>query len=256
MSGRHVREPGARRGTPRLFGAPTRIVAVLLGIAVVAGVGTGGVLALWSDKETVTARMPVGVALFGVGAPSVPVYATVNEPDPSNPGRNTGILTFEFGPAQATGLYGSNLGGSVAIPIQVDSLSQGHRGLAYELELDVADGGIFDAATVTTHRVASEGACTTSLSGAGTSAWTPWPAVYTASSAPSTEYWCIVARYVPTTWAHENTVTVSAANPLAPGTLQASDSWSATAAITHEPGEEPTHTVTFEFTTFRPGDDL
>ncbi len=250
----HRRPSGVRRVAAALLGVRARVVMLLAAVAVLVGVGTGGVLALWSDAESVTGSMPVGVAVFGVGAPSALVYADQSTPDPGSTGRSTGTLTFELGPTQASALYNNNLGGAVAIVVQVDSLSQGHRGLAYELELDIVDGGIFDAATVTTYRVANVGACTTGLSGGGSSAWTPWPAVYSASQTLSTEYWCIVARYVPTTWVHENTATVTADNPTGPGTLQASDSWGATSAITFDPGLEPTHEVEFEFTTFRPGD--
>jgi predicted ribosomally synthesized peptide with SipW-like signal peptide len=238
------------------LGVRARVVALLLAVAVLVGVGTGGVLALWSDTETVSGRMPVGVAVFGVGAPGVPVYASSSTPVPGNPGRSTGTLTFELGPSQAATLYNGNspLGGAVAIPIQVDSLAQGHRGLHYDVDLDVTAGGIFAASEITTYRVATAALCTPALSGPGSADATPWAATYSASTSVATEFWCVVARYVPTTWEHENTATVTASNPVAPGTLEDSDSWSANAQLEFVPGDEGTHTVTFEFTTFRPGD--
>ena len=58
----------------------------------------------------------------------------------------------------------------------------------------------------------------------------------------------------PTRWAHTNTATATAPNPLVPaGPLQAQDSWSATAQRTYNPAAEPTTLLTFTFTSFRPG---
>ena len=232
---------------------PLRGALVACAVAAVVGVGAGGALALWSDTATVTARMPVGVMVFGAGAPGAPVYATSDAP--LGDGRNRGSVPFTFGPAQAAALYASNspAGGAVAIPVQVDTLAQGHRGLGYVLSLSVT-GGIFGASNLVTYPVASAAACTTALTGPGASSSTPWPATYSASTTVLTEYWCLVARYVPTRWAHTNTATATAPNPLVPAApLQLQDSWSATAQRTFDPAAEPTHTLTFTFTSFRPG---
>ena len=138
---------------------------------------------------------------------------------PLGDGRNRGSVAFTFGPAQAAALYAGNnpAGGAVAIPVQVDTLAQGHRGLGYVLSLSVT-GGIFGAADLVTYPVASAAACTTALTGPGASSSTPWPAAYSASTTVLTEYWCLVARYVPTRWAHTDTATATAPNPLVPGT--------------------------------------
>lgn len=246
-----------RRTLVSLTSVRARVVALLAAIAVLIGAGVGGVLALWSDQETVTGRMPVGVAVFGVGSPTSVVYATSDAPVPGEPGRNSGTLTFTLPAAAATTLYNGNVdaGGAVAIPIRVDSLAQGHRGLTYDLELTIAPGGVVEDATVETYKVATASQCTTARTGASDPLHaTPWEATYTSTTVIAQDYWCLVARYVPTRWAHSNTATVTAPNPVTSGTLTASSSWSATARRTHVPSAEPNHTVTFEYTTFRPGD--
>ena len=156
--------------TPRGF-RPRRshaLVAVVLAVAAVVGAGTGGTLALWRDSFTGTIRMPVGVTVFGAGAPGAPLFATSSTPIDAS--RNRGTVTYSFGPAQAAALYASNnlAGGAVAIPVQVTTLAQGHRGLGYVLSLSVT-GGIFGASNLVTYPVASAAACTTALTGPGAS---------------------------------------------------------------------------------------
>ncbi|WP_444664875.1 hypothetical protein ACT17Q_04055 [Cellulomonas sp. CW35] len=226
------------------------VVAVVVLVAALVGVGTGGTLALWRVSVTGTQRMPVGVTVFGAGAPGSPVFATTSTPLDAS--RNRGSVTYTIPAAATTTLYNNNSlsGGAVAIPLQVRSLAQGHRGLAYTLTVDTA-GGVFGASQVSTYRVASAAACTTSLTGAGaTLASTPWTSAYTASTTPSDEYWCLVARYGPTRWTHTDTAQVTATGPA--GTVSgASSAWTSTAARTFVVAAEPVHTVTFTFTTFR-----
>jgi len=240
--------------TPRTF-RPRRshaLVAAVLAVAAVVGAGTGGTLALWRDSFSGTIRMPVGVTVFGAGAPSAPLYATSSTPIDAS--RNRGTVTYSFGPAQAATLYNSNnvAGGAVAVPLQVTSLAQGHRGLGYTVAVS-AVGGVFGASTLTLTRVASAAACTTSTTGTPASSSVPWSGAYSASTTPSSEFWCLVARYVPTRWTHSDTASVTATAPGPAGTLSASSTWTATAIRTFTPASEPTHSVTFTFTTFRPG---
>ncbi|GEL96285.1 hypothetical protein [Cellulomonas composti] len=239
-------------GRARRVRGPHVLVAAVLAVAVVLGVGAGGTFALWRDAVTGTVRMPVGVTIFGAGTVGSPTYATTNAVLDAN--RNRGSVTYSFGPAQATALYNSNssAGGSVAIPMQVTSLQQGHRGLAYTVAPSIS-GGVFGSSTVTLYKVTSAAACTTSTTSTAASSSTPWSSAYTASTTPSTEYWCLVAKYVPTKWSHTDTASVTATGPGTSGSLSASSTWTATSAITFDPALEPTHTVTFTFTTFRPG---
>lgn len=235
----------------RARGAGVWGVGVLVVTAVLAGIGTGGTLALWSAEERGTLRMPVGVTVFGVGAPATPgtlaQYATSEDDE----------LVVTFGPAQAAALQGTGgTGGAVAVPVQVDALAQGHRGLTYTVTADV-EGGVFGASRWSLHKVASAGACSTSTTGSSASTSTPVAATYSSSTALVTEYWCLVARYVPVTGTHTNTVTVGG-EAVVPGTtarpqVTADDTWRSTARRTFDPAAEPTHSLTFAFSTFRPG---
>lgn len=236
--------PGAsRRGTH------VRVLALLGALAVLVGVGSGSVLAWWQDAEQVTARVPRGVLVLGAGAPGALEFATTTTPLPG--GGAAARVSHAFGPAQAEALYNGNLdeGGAVAIPLAVETLAQGNRGVRYELGLDV-DGGVFGASQLETFKVASEAACSTSLSGPTTAEHTPWSSGYSAASTTTTDSWCLVARYAPTRWEHTNTVTVTAPSPIGSGTRTASDSWSANARTTHDPASEPEHSVDVDFEVF------
>ncbi|MCC2312657.1 hypothetical protein [Cellulomonas xiejunii] len=225
-------------------------VVVLL-VAALVGAGTGSTLALWRAELSGTARMPVGVTVFGVGAPATPgtlaTYATAD-------GQS---LTFDFGPAQAAALLGSGpTGGAVAVPVQVDSLAQGHRGLTYTVTPSIS-GGVFGVSRWSLYKVASAAACTTGTTATAATSSTPWSTAYTSSTALVSEYWCLVARFVPATGSHTNTATVTG-TPVIPGLgspspLTATDSWAATARATLDPAAEPTHRLTFTFATSRPG---
>lgn len=234
---------------PQGSGAGRLAVAVVV-CGVVAGTLLGGTLALWRDTATFSARMPAGVAVFGVGAPgpngTLSQYATAD-------GQS---LTFAFGPAQATALYNGGAGAIVAVPVQVDSLSQGHRGLRYTVTTELR-GGVFGASQVQLYRVDSPAACTTSTTATVATTSTPWTADHTATTALLSEYWCLVARYVPVTGTHTNTATATGTpvvpNVASPPGVTATDTWTSTVQSVLDPAAEPTHTLTFAFTTFRPG---
>ncbi|ADG75522.1 hypothetical protein Cfla_2635 [Cellulomonas flavigena DSM 20109] len=227
------------------------LTAAVVLVAVLAGAQAGTTLALWRDRETGTLAMPVGVTVFGVGAPaaagSLAKYATAD-------GQS---LTFEFGPAQAAALYGTTAaGGAVAVPVQVDSLAQGHRGLSYTVSTSIS-GGVFGASRSTLYKVGSPQACTTSTTATATTTSTPWTTAYTDTTTLMSEYWCLVARFVPVTGTHTNTATVTG-TPVIPGlpaqpSLTATDTWTSTARQTLDPAAEPTHRLTFTFSTTRPG---
>lgn len=243
-----------RRATRALRGRVRRrdlaVPAVVVLAASLVGVGTGGTMALWRASVSGTVRMPVGVTVFGAGAPGNPTFATSTTALDAT--RNRGSVTYTIPASAATNLYNGNSpsGGAVAVPLQVRSLAQGHRGLAYTLTADTT-GGVFGASQVRVYRVASAAACTTSLTGPSSElASTPWSTTYTAATTPSDEYWCLVARYLPTSWTHSDTAQVTATGPGGPVTASSS-AWTATSVRTLDPAAEPAHTVTFTFTTFR-----
>ncbi|MFC8191368.1 hypothetical protein ACFUMH_06845 [Cellulomonas sp. NPDC057328] len=227
------------------------LTALVVVAAVVVGLGTGGTLALWRDEFRGAARVPVGVAVFGVGAPAAPgtlsQYATTDGQ----------ALAHTFGPAQAAALYNGGAGGSVAIPVQVDALSQGHRGLSYTV-VPTISGGVFGASTWRLYRVASAAACTTATSSTEASASTPVPSGYTTTSTLVSEYWCLVATYAPVAGTNEEQAEVTG-TPVVPekedpADVQDAESWNVTGYEELDPGAEPSHSLTFTFRTFRPGE--
>jgi hypothetical protein len=231
--------PTTRRGrSVARRGRRATAFVVVLGVAL--GLGGGTAMALWRDSASTSARMPVSVAVFGAGAPGGVKYAA-SESDK---------LVFEFGRAQAQALHDA---GAVAFAVQVDSLSQGHRGLTYTVTPAVS-GGLFGASTWSLTKVASAAACTTSTMGPAQGSSTPWPGTYNEATAPLAEYWCIVAKWAKITGTHSNKVTASG-TPDLPGTpggpVTATDTWGATVSNDIDPTVEPTHTLTFDFRTFR-----
>ncbi|MBO0923058.1 hypothetical protein J1G44_00985 [Cellulomonas sp. zg-ZUI199] len=229
----HVRRPARRRATALVV-----LAAALLGL------GVGGTAALWRDAVGVDARLPLGGAVFGVGAPGEVRYAT----------SGTTSLAHTFGPEEARTLRSA---GAVAVPVQVDSLAQGNHGLTYTVEPSV-DGGLFGLSTWSLTQVGSAQACTTSVTGESPRTSTPWDATYTDAVAPTTEYWCLVARWTPVSGTHEDTVTATGSATVPgvgdPVTVTGSDRWSATVTEDVDPADEPEHTLTFTFRTFRPGE--
>ncbi|GIG38995.1 SipW-dependent-type signal peptide-containing protein [Cellulomonas phragmiteti] len=236
------------RTRARLASLPTlAVVALTVGAALVLGVVGGGTLALWRDTETVTARMPVGVVVFGVGAPApagtLADYAT----------SPTDTVDFTFGAAAAATLYTT---GAVAIPFQVDALAQGHRGLTYTVTRTIAPGGVFADSTVRLVRVASPAACTTSAAGPDTTSSTPVAATYSDTRVLTVEHWCLVATFERMKGTYGNTASVDAGVSTSGGlTAQRAtdqDSWSAQVRKTFVPANEPQHRLTLSFTTTRP----
>ena len=184
--------------------------------------------------------MPVGVAVFGAGAPGSLTYAAAETDKP----------VFSFGKVQAQTLHDT---GAVAFVVQVDSLSQGHRGLTYTVTPAIS-GGLFGASTMVLTKVASAAACTTSTTGPAPTPTTsvPWTGTYNEATAPVAEYWCVVAKWTRVTGTHTDTVTASGTS--ADGTpvpVTATDTWNATVDNNIDPTVEPTQKLTFDFRTFR-----
>lgn len=230
----------------RVRALPTAVlVAGAVALALLLGATTGGTLALWRDTATVQTRMPAGVVVLGAGTPAAPGqladYAT----------SATDTAEVPFGPAQASTLYTT---GSVAVPFQVDSLAQGHRGLRYTVTPEVS-GGVFGRSTVRVVRVASAAACTTALTGTATGTSTPWSGAYTTTTALLPEYWCLVATFDRVKGSYANTAsveaTVTTSGGTSAGTVAASASWAAQVMKTLVPANEPAHRVRVAFQTFR-----
>jgi predicted ribosomally synthesized peptide with SipW-like signal peptide len=223
-----------------------RLAAAGLVAAAAVGVVGGAAFALWQDQVDATGRIASGVVVFGAGAPaakgSLADYSTAPGDAP----------VFTFGSAAATTLFTQ---GSVAVPIQVDALSQGNRGLSYELDPSIT-GGVFGASDVIVFPVASAAACTVGAAPATQPPLTSTPVSAAYSGAYddtvddlTSEYWCVVAQFDRTLYDYDNQVT--ARGSWSPGsTVQDEDTWAATVTSDLDPAVEPDHTITFDYTTF------
>ncbi|QCB92927.1 hypothetical protein [Cellulomonas shaoxiangyii] len=227
----------------RLRGAA--VVLVALALALLVGTTAGGTLALWRDTATVTTRMPAGVVVVGAGAPAPTGTLADYASGPGDP------VEVPFGPAQAATLYTT---GAVAVPFQVDTLSQGHRGLRYQLAPQVA-GGVFGQSVVRLVRVADAGACTPAVAGEAATTATPWSGAYSTSTALRSELWCLVATFDRIRHTYTNTATVDASVTTSTGavvgSVSSSASWSAQVLKALDPATEPTHRVAVTWQTFR-----
>lgn len=227
-----------------------RAAVVTLGALTGAVLGVGGTtLALWSDEIEVTGAVASGYQSFAVGPPGATTPST------------DGSAEVAVGPAEAEQLLST---GEVALPMQVDSVSQGNKGLRYEVRLpsDWGDGVLAAAPEVHLFRVPDATACTTAaLPGDGLPAdsdrhSTPVTADYSSTTTPVTEYWCLYATLDGPLQVgdYENTASVDATSP-AGTVVQGEDSWDAVVLADLDPAAEPVHTITFSSTTFRPGED-
>jgi hypothetical protein len=159
---------------------------------------------------------------------------------------------FTFGAAEATALFTQR---SVAIPIQVDALAQGNRGLSYEVSPSVS-GGVFGSAEVIIFPVDGAAACSVGAAPATQPPLTSTPvsAAYSGTYDDTvddltTEYWCLVAQLDKAAYDYDNTVT--AEGSWSPGsTVKDDDVWSATITDDLNPAVEPTHKITFDYATF------
>lgn len=225
-----------------------RTLAVTAAALAGGAVGIGGAsFALWSDAVDVGGSVGSGYELFAVGAPGA------TAPAPS------GTATFTVGAEAATTLVRD---GEVALPVQVDSVSQGNKGLRYTVTPPTGWGdGVLGTADVHVFPVPAADRCSVDVLSpgdpfpSGPYDSTPVPATYSTATAPTVEYWCVYAAYdgPPLLGEYENTATVTATSP-AGEQVEDADTWHAAVVADLDPAAEPDHEVTFTYTTFRPGE--
>ena len=213
--------------------------AGLLGIAL----GTGGAsLALWSDQEEFSGEIASGYEYFAAG------HLDNTQPAPS------GSASTTIGAEEAATLMENE---EIAIPLQTDSLSQGNKGLEYEIaEPDWGDG-IFGTAAVTIFPVDTAEDCTAenTPTDPGELTSTPVSPEYSETEDLTTEYWCLAATLdsLPGEGTYENIGTVTADDPRgAPVTDD--DDWDAVVGSDLDPEDETDHAIEFSYETFRAGD--
>lgn len=233
----------------RLVRLPTVVVlALVVAGSALTGVVGGGTMARWRDVERVGASMSAGVVVFGVGAPRP--AGTAGGDYATGPGDP---VEFSFGPAEAQELFAD---GAIYLPIQVDGLSQGHRGLRYTVSRTIAPNGVFADAAVQLLKVPSAEDCREGVVGQAVTASTLVPATYTATTDLTSEFWCLAATFSPVvTGSHSSEASVSADVVREDGTVAGSAGdtagWGAEILRKYVPAAEGTHKVTFTFSTFR-----
>ncbi|UFU03296.1 hypothetical protein LQF12_01395 [Ruania suaedae] len=225
-----------------------RSAAIVAGSGLVgAMLGVGGAsLALWHDEVTLTGAIGDGYEYFAAGDPGSPV------PAPS------GSVAATVGSAEATTLVQD---GELAVVFQTDSLSQGNKGLAYELTAPDWGAGVLGSADVEIYWVDSPESCSPDLAAPAPPATvsgltsTPVSAGYSDTTTPVTEFWCLVATLdgLPGEGEYENEASVTALDP-DQSEVSDSDTWNADVLSDIDPADEPDHSITFSYETFRPGE--
>lgn len=223
---------------------PRRLTLAVIAGAALAGIvlGAGGsTLALWNDSASRAGSIGSGAEWFAAGQPG----STSAAPD--------GTAAVSVGAAEAETLLSQ---GSVAVPFQTDSMSQGNLGLRYTVAepKDWGDG-VFGAADTALFPVASAADCTVSAvphDGSSLTS-TPVPADYSGSETPTTEFWCLVAsvEQLPGTGAYANTASATATAPDS-ASVTAQDRWSTRVTTSLDAADESDHEITFTYETFRP----
>ncbi len=169
---------------PALLIASAATATVLLG-----SIG-GATMALWHAEQSFTSEIKTGKVAFAVGAPGSTLAQTANATGDK--------LDFSFGKAEAATLLDKL---EVAIPIQVDSLSQGNKGMRYAVTPpEFGADSLFGAAKTELVRVDSAADCKVDprpqLPASVPADYykrTPVSSDYSADTAPKSEFWCLVA---------------------------------------------------------------
>ena len=234
----------ARFGRQRLRQRRQRRRSVaMLSTAAVAGMalGMGGsTLALWQDATDFSASARSGYEYFAAGAPGETQPAT------------NGSIDFTVGSEEATKLKTDR---QIAITMQTEAVSQGNKGLRYNITEPNWGEHIFGAASTALFQVAAPEDCTVDNAPAapGEPTSTPVSAEYSNSDDPVVETWCLVATIdaLPDEGEYSNSVTATAQDP-AGTSVKATDTWHSTVTSSMDPSDEPDHVITFSYETFRP----
>jgi len=229
---------------------PSRSAVVFAGsLAVGATLAIGGAsLALWSDAEHLSGSLAMGYERFAVGAPGADLIPA-----------DGGSASFAIDGQDAASTLATD--GQWAAAIQVDSLSQGNKGLHYTLTEPDWGEGILGAAAVEIFWVPAPEDCRPGATPTPPPATvedhtsTPVPATYTANTEAVSEFWCIQAELdaLPGTGEYRNLARVTATDP-SDIQVESTDDWNALVGSHLDPAEEPDHAIPFTYSTFRPGD--
>lgn len=210
-----------------------------LGAALVAVAVTGATSALWRTELTAQAALPDAAVLFTVNGED----ATASVP----------TVAVTLGTAETQALLDE---GRIALPIEVESLSQGNRGLRYSITLPTTqESDILHWADVTVFPVTAQAQCTVDTEAPilPPSTSTPVPATYSDGTTPVTEHWCLQAELgqLPDVGVYTSTATITGTHAL--GEIVATQPWNIDVATAFTAANEPTHRIEFTYETFRDG---
>lgn len=218
------------------------VAAATLGAALVALAATGVTSALWRTELTTHGAVPDAAVLFSVNGDDA------SSADPT--------ATVTLGSTEMQSLLDTR---SLAVPIEVEALSQGNRGLRYTVELPAtAETDILHWAEVSLFPVDGPAACTVDAvapSELPPLTSTPVSATYSDATAPTIEHWCLRADLdaLPDEGVFTTTTTVTGTHALGEIVETVPTQIDVTTAFTV--ADEPTHRISFRYETFRAGDD-
>ncbi|MBF0671203.1 MAG: hypothetical protein IR160_01300 [Salinibacterium sp.] len=207
--------------------------------------------ALWRDSVELGGSIVSGYEYFAAG-----VLGEVNAPDRDvDPSTVTVPSGWEVAAAQT---LMEDL--SVAVVFETRSLSQGNKGLTYDLiEPTTWGDGIFADSEVLIYWVESPEQCSVDVPRPDTPESirgyesTPVSTAYSSGTNVVTEYWCLLAVHSPPIFdgKYRNTATVTGEDVLGEP-LTDSDTWYADLSKVYDPSAERPIPITFTYYTTRP----
>lgn len=218
------------------------IAAGALGTGLVALAAAGVTSALWRTELTSHGAVPDAAVLFSVNGDDA------SAADPT--------ATVPLGSAEMQTLLDTR---SLAVPVEVEALSQGNRGLRYTVELPTtAETDILHWADLSIFPVDDPTACTVDTDAPSelpplTS--TPVAPTYSDATTPTIEHWCLRADLgaLPDEGVFTSTTTITGTHALGDIVETVPAQIDVTTAFTV--ADEPTHRISFTYETFRAGDD-
>jgi len=200
---------------------------------VVAGLATGGTLALWSDSSPI--NMPsVGYGHIGLDARLDGVETAL--------GTGESAIELKLGPSEAQDLASQ---GELYLQLEVEASTQGHLGLDYTIEVATPGAGtVFAGSLIKVYSVEDELSCSASGIETGTLVEAAVSAIEPTYGAYKTDaqWFCLVLEFDPATG--EPYDTTATATGLGPASNQVTDSDDWDAIVQPDPASEPELAVT------------
>lgn len=221
------------------------VLGLSLGIA-----GTAS-YALWRDSAEMSGSISSGYEYFAAG-----LLGDVEAPDQATDPFSVTVPSGWEAAAAATLLSEH----SVAVVFETQSLSQGNKGLSYDLVEPSSWGdGVFGDATVNLYWVDSPEQCAVGVPRPSDPDWvrgyesSPVSSDYSTSTTVVTEYWCLLAQITPPEiiGKYDNTATVTGRDPLGEE-LTDTDRWYVDLEKVYDAAAEGAHPISFTYYTYRP----